>query len=58
MKSKDYEKGWNDAFDAISKYIEEELCLITGSMIRRMKYDWWRFEEEEKKEETNVGTDT
>ena len=51
MKSKDYEKGWNDAFDAISKYIEEELCLITGSMIRLMKYDWWRFEEENKEEE-------
>lgn len=54
MKSEEYEKGWNDAFDAIADYIEKELCLITGSMIRRMKYDNWRFiEEEEDEEEKN-----
>ena len=46
MKSEDYERGWDDAFDAIADYIERELCLITGSMIRRMKYDTWRFVEE------------
>jgi hypothetical protein len=54
MKSEEYEKGWNDAFDAIADYIEKELCLITGSMIRRMKYDNWRFiEEEEEKNDAS-----
>lgn len=46
----DYEKGWNDAFDAIADYVEEEVCMITASMIRRMKYEDWRFKETEQPE--------
>lgn len=42
-KSKDYEKGWNDAFDIIADYVEEEVCMVTGSMIRRMRYEGWRY---------------
>lgn len=51
MKSEEYERGWNDAFDALADYIEKELCSITGSMIRRMKYDTWRYVEEVEEEE-------
>jgi hypothetical protein len=42
-KSKEYEQGWNDAFDVIADYVEEEICMITGSMIRRMRYEEWRY---------------
>lgn len=42
-KSKEYEKGWNDAFDVIADYVEEEVCMVTGSMIRRMRYEGWRY---------------
>ena len=40
----DYEKGFEDAFDVIADYVEEEVCIITASMIRRMKYEKWRFD--------------
>jgi len=50
MKSEDYERGWNDAFNAIANYIEEELCMITASMIRRMKYEQWRFEKKDEED--------
>jgi hypothetical protein len=46
FKSKEYEQGWNAAFDAIADYVEEEVCIITASMIRRMKHEDWRFKEE------------
>lgn len=39
----EYEKGWKAAFDAIADYVEEEVCIITASMIRRMKHEDWRF---------------
>lgn len=39
----DYEQGWQDAFDALAKYIEAEVCPITGQMIRRMKDEGWRY---------------
>jgi hypothetical protein len=42
-KSKEYEQGWNDAFDVIADYVEKEVCMITGSMIRRMRYEEWRY---------------
>lgn len=42
----EYERGWNAAFDAIADYVEEEVCIITASMIRRMKHEDWRFKEE------------
>ena len=42
----EYEKGWHDAFDAIADYVEEEICIITGSMIRRMKHEHWRFNQQ------------
>jgi hypothetical protein len=38
----DYEQGWSDAFDAIANYVEKEVCIITASMIRRMKDEKWR----------------
>jgi hypothetical protein len=38
----DYEQGWSDAFDAIVNYVEKEVCIITASMIRRMKDEKWR----------------
>jgi hypothetical protein len=38
-----YEKGWNDAFDAIANYVEAEVCLVTAEMIRRIKDEKWRF---------------
>lgn len=38
----DYDKGWNDAFDAIADYVEKEICLVTGEMIRRIKTEKWR----------------
>ena len=44
-KSKEYERGWLDAFDTIAHYVEDEVCTVTGSMIRRMKYEDWRFKE-------------
>ena len=37
-----YLNGWDDAFDAISNYVEAEICIITASMIRRMKHEEWR----------------
>jgi hypothetical protein len=37
-----YEQGWDDAFDAIAKYVEAEVCVVTGLMIRRMKDEKWR----------------
>lgn len=39
----DYEQGWQDAFDALAKYIEAEVCPVTGQMIRRMKDEGWRY---------------
>ena len=42
-KSKEYEQGWNDAFDVIADYVEKEVCMIMGSMIRRMRYEEWRY---------------
>jgi len=53
-KSKEYEQGWNDAFDVIADYVEEEICMITGSMIRRMRYEKWRYNNHE--EATEEGT--
>lgn len=38
-----YDQGWQDAFDALAKYIEAEVCPITGQMIRRMKDEGWRY---------------
>jgi hypothetical protein len=38
----EYEKGWQDAFEAIADYVEKEVCLVTGQMIRRMKDEKWR----------------
>jgi hypothetical protein len=38
-----YEQGWQDAFDALAKYIEAEVCPVTGQMIRRMKDEGWRY---------------
>ena len=46
-KSKEYEQGWNDAFDVIADYVEKEVCMITGSMIRRMRYEKWRYNNHE-----------
>lgn len=43
-----YEKGWDDAFDAMAKYIEAEVCPVTGEMIRRIKSEKWRFTEQKK----------
>ena len=40
--SPEYEQGWRDAFDALAKYIEAEVCPVTGQMIRRMKDETWR----------------
>ena len=37
-----YEQGWNDAFKAISDYVEAEVCIVTAEMIRRMKDEAWR----------------
>jgi len=48
-KSKEYEQGWNDAFDVIADYVEKEICMITGSMIRRMRYEKWRYNKTEEK---------
>lgn len=48
-KSKEYEQGWNDAFDVIADYVEEEICMITGSMIRRMRYEEWRYNKTKEK---------
>ena len=48
-KSKEYEQGWNDAFDVIADYVEGEICMITGSMIRRMRYEKWRYNKTEEK---------
>lgn len=45
FKSEEYEQGWRAAFDAIADYVEEEVCIITASMIRRMKHEDWRFKE-------------
>lgn len=41
----EYEKGWHDAFNIISEYVEKEICLVTAEMIRRMKTEDWRFPE-------------
>ena len=38
----EYEKGWQDAFEAIADYVEKEVCLVTAEMIRRMKTEKWR----------------
>ena len=38
----EYEKGWNDAFDTITKYVAAEVCLVTAEMIKRMKHETWR----------------
>jgi hypothetical protein len=38
----EYEKGWNDAFDTITKYVAAEVCLVTAEMIKRMKHEKWR----------------
>jgi len=53
MNSPDYERGWDAAFDLIADYVEEEICLITASMIRRMKYEKWRFEKQQKEEDND-----
>jgi hypothetical protein len=45
MMNEEYKKGWDDAFRVISDYVEDEVCIITASMIRRMKYERWRFKE-------------
>ena len=50
----DYEKGWQDAFDALAKYIEAEVCPVTGEMIRRMKDEKWRFQINEKSPNTSM----
>jgi hypothetical protein len=44
--NEDYKNGWHDAFDAIADYVEKEVCIITASMIRRMKHESWRVKEE------------
>lgn len=46
FKSEEYEQGWNAAFDTIADYVEEEVCIITASMIRRMKHEDWRFKDQ------------
>lgn len=51
----DYQKGWYDAFDIISDYVEKEICLVTGSMIRRMKYEDWRVKTDLKSSEQTEG---
>lgn len=38
----EYEEGWNDAFDTITKYVAAEVCLVTAEMIKRMKHETWR----------------
>jgi hypothetical protein len=38
----EYEKGWNDAFETITKYVAAEVCLVTAEMIKRMKHETWR----------------
>lgn len=40
--TEEYERGWQDAFKAIADYVEQEVCPITGQMIRRMKTEKWR----------------
>ena len=49
----DYEKGWDDAFDAIAKYVEAEICIVTAQMIKRMKEEKWRFPKAEEAEVTD-----
>ena len=41
----EYKKGWYDAFDIIADYVEKEICVVTGSMIKRMRDEDWRFKE-------------
>jgi len=50
MKSEEYERGWMDAFDVIADYVEEEICIITASMIRRMKHEQWRIEKKDEED--------
>ena len=56
FKSKEYEQGWNAAFDAIANYVEEEVCIITGSMIRRMKHEDWRFKDVDQPDTESLDT--
>ena len=43
----EYKKGWYDAFDIIADYVEKEICVVTGSMIKRMRDEDWRFKAHE-----------
>lgn len=45
-----YEQGWQDAHNAIADYVEQEVCIVTAEMIRRMKDEKWRFEKPVKEE--------
>jgi hypothetical protein len=53
-----YEKGWNDAFDAIANYVEAEVCLVTAEMIRRMKHETWRTGVANEKDSNSIHTDS
>lgn len=43
MSNTDYDKGWQAAFDVIADYVEQEVCIVTAQMIRRMKEESWRY---------------
>lgn len=51
--TEEFQKGWDAAFDAISDYVEKEVCIITAKMIRRMKDEKWRYKFEELEEDDN-----
>ena len=53
----EYEKGWNDAFDAITKYVAAEVCLVTAEMIKRMKHETWRTGVVNEKASNSIHTD-
>lgn len=52
----EYEKGWNDAFDAIANYVAAEVCLVTAEMIRRMKHETWRTGVANEKDSNSIHT--
>lgn len=54
--SKEYERGWRDAFSAIADYVEEEVCIITAQMIRRMKNEDWRFKSDDQPDIESLDT--
>ena len=54
----EYEQGFQDAFDVIADYVEKEVCIVTGSMIRRMKHELWRFDDHYKGKSASAASDS